>query len=68
MLVSYHNHTTWSDGHASLAEQIDAAAHAGIGVSEGDRRQQRQETAEHKVLPRAARPLTTAQALLLCAL
>ena len=30
MLTSYHNHTTWSDGKATVAEQIVAARHAGL--------------------------------------
>ena len=31
MRTSYHNHTTWSDGEATLAEMIDGAQRAGIG-------------------------------------
>jgi len=47
MRTSYHNHTTWSDGKATLAEMIDGARRAGIeelGISDhyvlapGDRR------------------------------
>ena len=47
MRTSYHNHTTWSDGEATLAEMIDGARRAGIeelGISDhyvlapGDRR------------------------------
>jgi histidinol-phosphatase (PHP family) len=37
MRTSYHNHTTWSDGDATLAEMIDGARRAGIeefGVSD----------------------------------
>lgn len=37
MLISYHNHTDWSDGRCSLAEQIAAAITAGIdelGISD----------------------------------
>jgi histidinol-phosphatase (PHP family) len=37
MLVSYHNHTTWSDGGATLAAQIQAARQAGLdelGISD----------------------------------
>jgi histidinol-phosphatase (PHP family) len=37
MLTSYHNHTTWSDGKATLAEQMAAAEQAGldeIGISD----------------------------------
>ncbi len=37
MRTSYHNHTTWSDGEATLAEMIDAARRAGIeelGISD----------------------------------
>jgi histidinol-phosphatase (PHP family) len=37
MLVSYHNHTTWSDGGATLAAQIQAARAAGLdelGISD----------------------------------
>ncbi len=35
--TSYHNHTTWSDGEATVAEMIDAARRAGIeelGISD----------------------------------
>jgi histidinol-phosphatase (PHP family) len=37
MLTSYHNHTTWSDGTATLAEQVAAARAAGLdelGISD----------------------------------
>jgi histidinol phosphatase-like PHP family hydrolase len=37
MLVSYHNHTTWSDGGATLAAQIQAARAGGLdelGISD----------------------------------
>src|SRR5262245_25345967 len=37
MLTSYHNHTTWSDGKATLAEQMAAAEQAGLdelGISD----------------------------------
>jgi histidinol-phosphatase (PHP family) len=37
MLTSYHNHTTWSDGKATVAEQIAAARQAGLdelGISD----------------------------------
>jgi histidinol-phosphatase (PHP family) len=37
MQTSYHNHTTWSDGEATIAEMIDAARSAGIeelGISD----------------------------------
>ncbi len=37
MRISYHNHTTWSDGSATLAEMIDGARKAGLeefGVSD----------------------------------
>lgn len=36
-LVSYHNHTTWSDGKATLAEMIEGAKKAGVeefGISD----------------------------------
>src|SRR5437763_12789151 len=37
MLTSYHNHTTWSDGAATVAAQIQAARAAGLdelGISD----------------------------------
>ena len=37
MLVSYHNHTIWSDGHAALPELIESARGAGVdelGISD----------------------------------
>ena len=37
MLTSYHNHTTWSDGKASLAEMVAAGRAAGLdelGISD----------------------------------
>ena len=37
MLVSYHNHTTWSDGRASISELVAAARRAGVtelGISD----------------------------------
>jgi len=37
MRTSYHNHTTWSDGEAALAEMVDAARRSGIdelGISD----------------------------------
>src|ERR1041384_2273345 len=37
MLTSYHNHTNWSDGAATLAAQIQAARAAGVderGISD----------------------------------
>lgn len=37
MLTSYHNHTTWSDGRPTVAEQVAAAARAGLdelGISD----------------------------------
>jgi histidinol-phosphatase (PHP family) len=37
MLTSYHNHTTWSDGDPSIAEQLEAAVRCGlneVGISD----------------------------------